>query len=52
MMTKNEKFTTVKSVFQSGESTPNIQAFTDIIIALMRALYGEKPVLFSEVRER
>ena len=47
-MAENEKFTTVKSVFKSGESTTTEREFTDKWIKLINTLERSKSGNFCE----
>ena len=47
-MAENEKFTTVKSVFKSGESTTTEREFTDKWIELINTLERSKSGNFCE----
>ena len=47
-MAENEKSTTVKSVFKSGESTTTEREFTDKWIELINTLEKGKSIYFCE----
>ena len=47
-MAENEKYTTIKSVFKSGESTTTEQEFTDKWIELINTLEKGKSTAFVE----